>query len=207
MITVQNGNISSNNPIGVLKWVGITFLGWFIGIVFIILISNIMELFNIEGLQFQLGVGIGIGMGLIQYYVLRKKLGIGFEWFWASVIGIGLPFILFDIIRFSTMQINTHEVYLIICGGLSGLFSGLFYHFILKRKDYNKTILMVVTNTAGWLFTAYSIVRMNHVDYSSPDKLQMLIVNIVFILFGGFILGLLNGLSLTIIQKNRKIIP
>lgn len=195
--------MSQKASISVGLWIGITFLGWFIGIVFIVLISNIMELFNIEGLQFQLGVGIGIGMGLIQYYVLRKKLGIGFEWFWASVIGIGLPFVLFDIIRFSTVQVNAHEVYVIICGGLSGLFSGLFYHFILKRNHYNKTMLMIVTNTAGWLFTAYSIIRMNHVDYSSPNKLQMLITNIIFILFGGFILGLLNGLSLKIIQKTR----
>lgn len=53
----------------------------------------------------------------------------------------------------------------------------------------------------SWICTAYSIIRMNNVDYSSPNKIQMLLSNIALILLGGFILGLLNGVAFKIIQK------
>lgn len=195
--------MSQKASISVGLWIGITFVGWFLGVAVLLLISGVVEvLLPTIGLQFQLGMGIGIGMGLIQYFVLRKRMGIGFEWFWASLIGIGLPFIVFDILHLSMGWKITPNYTMFVGGSISGLLSGLFYYRILQKHQYQKAHLFFISNFLGWISSVVSLKLIDYTNYANNHGPFVFFINLFLILFGGFALGTFNGLALKSIQKN-----
>lgn len=194
--------MSQSASISVGRWIGITFIGWFLGVAVLLIISSVLEAVSEQSFQFQIGTGIGIGMGLIQYFVLRKRMGIGFEWFWASIIGIGVPYLILDIIHFSTGWKVTPNYTMFFGGTLSGLFSGLLYHRILQKHQYQKAYLFFISNVAGWISSVVSVKMIEFTNYANGNNSFSLFINLFLILFGGFALGTFNGLALKSIQKS-----
>ena len=197
--------MSQRVSISVGFWIGITFIGWFLGVVVLLIISSVLEAVSEQSFQFQIGTGIGIGMGLVQYFILRKRMGIGFEWFWASVIGIGLPYLVFDIIHFSTGWKVTSNYTMFVGGPLSGLFSGLLYYRILLKHQHQKAHLFFMSNVLGWIISVASVKMIDLTDYANNHAPYVLFLNLFLILFGGFALGTLNGFALKVIQKNNPV--
>jgi hypothetical protein len=79
------------------RWVLTTFGGWVLGVVAIVLLSELGELVGV-GDYFGLGIGMGWAVGYSQWRVARRWFGATSQWMWATVAGLGMPFVLSDIL-------------------------------------------------------------------------------------------------------------
>ncbi|MFQ5719817.1 MAG: hypothetical protein ACE5IK_09735, partial [Acidobacteriota bacterium] len=80
------------------RWVRDTCFGWLVGLVVIIVAGIGGDLIGAgeADSQFIIGLGMGAGVGYAQGRVVKCWLGAARDWTWTSVIGIGLPFVVFD---------------------------------------------------------------------------------------------------------------
>lgn len=78
-------------------WLVTTTLGWLLGFVLVIVLAMIWGALWSET-QFMVGVGMGAGVGWMQGRVLRPWLP-ALPWFVVSTLGMGLPFLVQDIVH------------------------------------------------------------------------------------------------------------
>jgi hypothetical protein len=45
-----------------------------------------------------LGIGMGIGLGFMQWLILRKWIADALNWIWFLVLGLTIPFLLFELL-------------------------------------------------------------------------------------------------------------
>ena len=79
------------------RWVLGTFAGWVLGFFLLILGIFAGELTGLQLENFAIGIGMGAGVGYTQGRIARPWLGAIWPWVWASVIGMGVPLLAFDI--------------------------------------------------------------------------------------------------------------
>lgn len=79
-----------------LAWIRATTIGWFVGFVLVVVLALVWE--SVGGAaQFMVGVGMGAGVGFVQSRQARAWLPSPRRWLWASVAGLGVPFVLWDL--------------------------------------------------------------------------------------------------------------
>jgi hypothetical protein len=133
-----------------LRWVRATWAGWLLGIPFIIILALIGEAVGIGGSQFLVGAGMGTGTGLMQSRVIGGLTHKALPWFWASAVGLGIPFLVADISNVAGWGI---EYSLSMCVAFSGVIPGTWQAFIL-RSHFRKAWLWVVASVLGWTLAA-----------------------------------------------------
>ena len=101
------------------KWIKSTFVGWILGVVFILVFSGALESVGIHHMQFYLGFSMGLGVGLIQWFYLRKLVSINLRWVFFSALGLSIPFFFFDLLPSIVIP---HK--LVVCIGMGAGLSG-----------------------------------------------------------------------------------
>ncbi len=79
-----------------LKWVWINFIAWFAGFACTMSLMFPYEALGI-GNQSAIGLGMGAGVGFVQGRFLKRYQFSAKTWFWASFIGLSIPYLLYDV--------------------------------------------------------------------------------------------------------------
>lgn len=173
-------------------WTRYTFYGWFLGVVLILLFSSILDGIGIEGMQFYLGLGMGAGIGTMQWWLLKKHGGISLKWVWFLILGLTSPFIAFDLLFKAILPYK-----LAVCLVLGAILSGSLQIFVLR--DYSPKARWWVTYAcSGWILALGSILAMDYTKLLSPyvNNLFIAFMNLLLILSGGLLLGVVTGTGL-----------
>lgn len=174
----------------ILKFTVFSFLGWLFGVILIILLSSLLDALGIEDKQFFTGIGIGSGVGLLQWMYLRKQTDIGKSWLWSSAIGIGLPFLIHDLLPAGTIE---YKLPLFVMAG--GLCTGMLQYFILNRYS-QRAAFWIAGCFAAWALSVYCINLIEFTRELSANNLLIALLNLILILSGGILLGLISGIFL-----------
>ena len=176
-----------------LRWVRATWLGWLLGIPIIIMLALIGEAMGIGGSQALVGAGMGTGVGLMQWRVVRDVVHKSTPWFWSSVFGLALPFLLADISKMAAWGV---EYSLPLCVTLGGVIAGGLQALILNAR-FRRTWLWVVGSALGWTCAALAaLVADSPQRYFSLRGIWGALVFLAVVAGGGLCLGLVTGLCL-----------
>jgi len=170
------------------RWVFATSWGWLLGFVFMMIGGIAADLLlSAERSQFFLGLGMGAGIGYAQVRVTARFLGITNSWAWASVIGMGAPFVASDIVR----GVWTGLPYLYslwLSAACGGLFVGLLQRPML-RPHSPRANWWVPASIAGWTLAAATPLLYG----TLPGGAVGALINVAAIPLGGLILGVVTG--------------
>ncbi|HCR49758.1 MAG TPA: hypothetical protein PLL64_02560 [Rhodothermales bacterium] len=175
-----------------VTWTRYTFYGWFLGVILILLFSSVFDGVGVEGMQFYLGLAMGAGIGVMQWWLLKKHGGISLKWVWFLILGLTIPFIAFDLLFQAMLPYK-----LAVCLTLGAILSGGLQTFVLL--DYSpKAKWWVIYACSGWMLALGSILALDYTKLLSPYANNLLIafLNLLLILAGGFILGVVTGTGL-----------
>jgi len=179
------------------RWVLATFGGWLLGVVVIVLLAGIGELVHLGGNQCAVGIGMGWSIGCVQWRIARKWFGSSSEWMWASVVGMGTPFVLSDL--FGAWGHGGHAGMLSLVGlvnaALGGLLVGLWQRRTL-RSHSARANWWVPACIAGWMLAA---VLPPALIGSRPGPHWS---NLVGIALGGVVLGVVSGGALVWVLRS-----
>lgn len=185
-------NSVTNQPFTVAQWTKATFWGWLIGVALILMLSSFLDSIGIEHMQFYLGVGMGAGVGFTQWLLLRKRLAISSSWIWLTILGMGIPFIIIDL-----LELENTSIKLAVSIAMGSLVVGLLQYQSIKKIS-PKASLWIWGCFLGWML---SVVTLNIINYTMTIKvagymnLVMALVNLVLILGGGVMLGIVTGIA------------
>jgi hypothetical protein len=176
------------------RWVLGTFVGYVLGFVFILLGVIPLDLIGGMAEGFSLvGIGMGAGVGYVQGRVARQWLGASRRWVWASVIGMGVPFVVFDLVAgfWSELSDVSSLLLILLTVVIGGLLVGLLQRRILCSHS-DSAIWWVPTCVVGWTLAAWTTTNI-----ISLDTYGVAIFNLSMILMGGVVLGVVTGGGLT----------
>jgi hypothetical protein len=186
--------------ITVASWTKTTFWGWILGVIFILLLSSFLDSIGIEHMQFYLGVGMGAGVGFTQWLLLKKNTAVkNKNWIWFSILGMGIPFVILDLI------LKSNPGYKLILGIAFGAFAlGLLQYTILKNYS-SKAGIWIFGCFAGWSLAVLTTFSINYTMRLSSffSALTLASINLVLILVGGVVLGIVTGIALKKIIANE----
>lgn len=188
--------------ITVAKWIKATTLGWLLGIVAILILSAIIESLGASEFQFFMGLGMGAGIGVAQWRILKPALNISKKWIWFTIIGIGAPFLLFDILKIFA-AIDFGQYYILYCIVLAGALSGILQSRLL-RPHFAKTNLWIICTFLGWLLATLAFLCINYTNRLLSGNWPIFAANVFLILIGGVILGTLTGLCLQYAMRSKN---
>lgn len=129
-----------------MSWLLATWLGWLLGVPCIVLLALAAEAVHLGGLQVFVGTGMGLGVGLLQARQVRRCGLSARSWILASALGLGLPFLAWDV---AAAMGTTWTYYLAGCVATGGLVVGLCQGQLLKRHLVAPA-WWVVGCTLGW---------------------------------------------------------
>ncbi len=167
-----------------IRWVRSTFFGYLSGFVIIILGGIVGDLIGIPGSDFIIGIGMGAGIGYAQGRQARQWLGATWPWVWATVIGLGVPFVLEDLLSATGIEfdgLHSLQLDVAICGLLVGLLQ-----LRLLRSHSDRAIWWVPVCVVGWTLAAWTA-SVNFIGEWDA------ILNLGMILMGGVVLGVVTG--------------
>ncbi len=171
------------------RWIKATFFGWLLGLVFILLLSALLDGLGIEHLQFYLGTGMGAGVGFMQWRYLSKTISMHGKWFWTSAIAMSGAFFVFDLFM---PEIPFKPVLSIAAGSLA---VGLFQSRLLKNYMPG-AYRWVYGSFAGWTLAVATVFVVDYTRLLGLPNLLTAVINLLLILAGGVVLGIVTGLVL-----------
>lgn len=188
--------------ISVKKWVLASFSGWFIGILLIIVLSSVLDSVGIEGVQFYIGIGVGAGVAVMQWRVLLGVIPNASKWIWYTILGLGSAFLFFDIIK-KIWGFTLDDYNILVCVSIGGLLTGFLQAEILK-KHYKTASSWVFASLLGWVLSAITVLGIEFTRQITQNNLTLFIINLILIISGGAVLGLITAPFLRkIISQNR----
>lgn len=182
------------------RWTKSTFWGWLLGIVLIIGLSSLLDSMGIEDMQFYVGLGMGAGVGGTQWLLLRKLLPMSKNWIWFSAAGMGIPFIVLD------MVLTKSFTYKMPIGAVLGAILVGFLQFLLLKQHSEKASLWIWSSIAGWTLAVLAVLTIDYTKHLTPyiqSNLLLALLNLLLILLGGIILGVITGFTLKKILKEN----
>lgn len=184
---------NSGKGIALARWTRVTFYGWLLGVILILVLSSLLDSAGIEHMQFYLGVGMGAGVGFTQWLVLKKHIPIGKNWILHAVIGMGIPFVILDLLPDDTIA---YKLPLSIT--LGSLCVGFLQFTMLKRYS-PKAYLWIPGCVIGWVLAVGTAFIVDYTKQLAPiisSNLMLALLNLFLILAGGVVLGVVTGLTL-----------
>ena len=191
----------SNSPLTIQGWIKATFPGWLLGVVFILILSSLLDSVGIEHMQFYLGVGMGTGVGFTQWLFLKKSLKMDVRWFLYSILGMGLPFIIVDLLPEGMIA---HKIATGISMG--ALTTGVMQHLLLKIQTRH-AILWIPYSFIGWTMGVLTVFIIDYTMALKPilsNNLLLALINLLLILGGGLVLGFITGFFWKHIDTSSK---
>ncbi|MBX2961542.1 MAG: hypothetical protein KF687_03465 [Cyclobacteriaceae bacterium] len=173
------------------QWVKATFVGWFLGIVFILLLSGVFDGIGLEGFQFYIGLGAGGGVGLVQAWVLRINGKLNGAWLLTSVGGMGIPFALVDVLT-HLGNFSLGSYYIPGCISLGSLLISFWQYTYLKKFSTHGWHWLWVSSL-GWICAAITVFSIDYTHLISKNNLVLFGLNLTLIFAGGLVLGLVTG--------------
>jgi hypothetical protein len=178
------------------RWLWACFLGWFLGFVLVVVLAVVADIAG-GGAQFMIGVGMGAGVGLAQARSLRPWLAAPRNWWIASTSGLGLPFVVHDLLGLAGLATPYSLPAYAVAGAL---LVGLLQWRLLRP----------LSRRAGWWIPACVVgwsLPVGAVALGDPGLLPepwRTILSLVGMLLGGLLLGTVSGPSLATILPNRE---
>jgi hypothetical protein len=172
-----------------LVWIVITWIVFCIGFIFCVGFTDGINQGNIKELVF--GLLIGAVVGYSQWLILRNQIQMSSFWGMASIIGMGIPYLLVIFLPMLGIKIAEvvdpdHEFYLFMVYAIGGLLTGLLQVRLLKSY-YLK---------AGW----WSLI--NFIAWGMGSYLLWLNPNVIVGLFMcAIIIGTITGIGLVWMSK------
>lgn len=183
-------------------WSKANFIGWLIGVVFLILFSGFLESIGIHHMQFYVGVGMGAGVGLAQWWVLRKYLQISSAWIGVTIIGMGLPFLIVDL----AAELD-NLIKLPVCV-VSGSIVTAFLQYLLLKEKSSGARSWIGGCILGWT-AALIVVSLINLTMSMRltgfMNLLIAFLNLFLILAGGTVLGKVSGPAMKKVVEGKMI--
>jgi hypothetical protein len=172
------------------SWTRRTFLGWFVGVAFLLALSALLESTGIDDKQFHVGLAMAAGVGLCQMGLIRERFGVSTAWVWASALGMGIPFLAIDL-----LQPGEYPFKLMISAGLGGVGLAVLQYLLLTAHVRHPG-LWIVGTSAGWMLSA-AMVHATSLTMAIRPPRQLLLVlallNLLIILTGSVVLGMITG--------------
>lgn len=184
----------------IVRWTTSTFWGWLLGIVLIVGLSSLLDSMGIEDMQFYVGLGMGAGVGYAQWLLLRKHIPMSKNWIWFSAAGMGIPFIILDLL------LTKSFTYKMPLGVVLGAILVGFLQFRLLKRHSEKANLWIWSSIAGWTLGVLAVLTIDYTKQLPPylsSNLLLALINLLLILLGGIILGVITGIALKKIVKEE----
>lgn len=173
-------------------WTRATFYGWVAGVVFVLLLSSLLDGIGIEGMQFYLGTGMSLGVSFFQWRVIRKFMTITKGWIVHAVTGMSVPFLIVDVLP--------HDLpYKLPMSIVLGSLAVGFLQYRLLRPHSQKAHIWIAGCLAGWTLAVGTVFLVDYTKQLTPiisSNLVLALINLFLILAGGLVLGLGTGLAL-----------
>lgn len=183
----------------VRRWLVATFAGWILGVVVMSVLDKGAQQIGM-GNHFPVGIGMGLSIGYVQWRVGRKWFNATSEWMLASLVGIGMPFVLSDV--FSVWRSDAMIVSLLLNVALGSLIAGWWQWRILKRRSLAAR-WWILGSVAGWMLGAAApLVLMSG---GHPESSLALWCNIGAFALGGILLGVVTGGTLLWVLRSRQL--
>jgi len=168
------------------RWLWANFVGWLLGFVFLMIGAMSMAvLLGLENVQYYLGIGMGAGIGWAQTRAAVPLLGAPARWGWACVVGMGVPFVLSDVVRGVWGGLEyIPALYLNVAVG--GLLVGLLQRPMLRAYG-GRSGWWVPACVVGWVLAAATV------PFFGFSGGWRALIAVAAILAGGVILGAVTG--------------
>ncbi len=174
-------------------WLGATFAGWLIGFVAALMLSSTFDAAGIEHLNFHLGAGMGAGVGLMQWRLLRKT-GVGAQWIWYSAIGLGLPYLVLDVVNYFFHEPSPLQR-IVLGTAAGGIAVGMLQSTLVRSRLSAPT--WILRCFLGWFSGALAAACVDYTKYISSNNLVLFFLNVTLLLAGGVVLGLVTAKPIT----------
>jgi hypothetical protein len=115
------------------------------------------------------------------------------------VFGLGIPFLIFDLISQYGSPLGSYYLPLSVASG-SILTSVL--QFLILKKYSPKAGRWIFGCIAGWIFAAATVLSIDYIKLVIDHNWALFFINVVMILGGGVVLGLITGKILISVFKN-----
>ncbi|MCP3933628.1 MAG: hypothetical protein GY705_31560 [Bacteroidetes bacterium] len=187
----MNNTLEAKTNFPMRKWLIYNSLGWLSGTILVLIFSSTFDAIGIENLQFIVAVGIGLGIGIAQWLVLKNIIALKTTWITVTVIGLTIPFLIADILRYFEL-LNLKSLFIPICVGTGSILVGSLQSKLLK--DYNIGLLnWLVVSFFSWLLIALAVYSVEYTHLISRNVWFGFITNLVLLLSGGIIIGIITG--------------
>ena len=169
------------------RWVRATTVGWLIGFVLVVVLAMVWDMVGGRA-QFMVGVGMGAGVGYMQARVVGAWLDPTRRWLWTSIIGMGIPFVLWDIGAVAGIGALFS---LPLCVLIGGLLVGILQRRLLRPR-FERASWWILACVVGWGLPAGAIALADSGLLPGPWSL----LSIIAMFFGGVVLGAVTGRAL-----------
>ncbi len=166
------------------RWIRATFAGYILGFVLVIVGAIAGDLIGMAEGQAIVGIAMGAGIGYGQARMARQWLGDMRRWVLASMVGMGVPFVVFDIaatIWTELPRVTSIQLDVMIGGLLVGLLQRSLLPSSTKLANW-----WVLASTAAWTLAAVTASITFHGEWDA-------LLNLTMILSGGVVLGAVTG--------------
>lgn len=185
-------NFNYSNDISLKKWTLNTIYGWLLGFVVIIILALISEALGISDSQFFVGTGIATGVGFMQNRIIRKRLKIGWNWMWMTILGMTLSFVIFDFGHNILAIIPEFNLQLSVAVG--GVIVGVLQYLILKAKSIKGSYWWILISSIGWTSAGLVVGVVDYLkDYIEVGPLVLILNLLLMVFFSSLVLGLITG--------------
>jgi hypothetical protein len=184
-----------------LSWIRATWLGWLLGIPFIIVLALVGEAVGIGGAQVMVGAGMGAGVGLMQGRLIRSIIGKPALWIWSCILGLGAPFLMMDIAKIAGFDIPYSLLVYIVIGGL--IVGG--WQALILRSHIPGTGLWMMASALGWTLAAGTSAIADSLSRSHSIRgIWGAVAYLGLVAAGGLILGLVTGWCLAWMFRQKS---
>ena len=180
------------------RWVRATTVGWLLGFVLVVVLAIAWDMIG-GGAQFMVGVGMGAGVGYTQARVVGEWVDSTRRWCWASIIGMGIPFLLWDLGAVVGIQALFS---LPLCVVVGSLLVGVLQRSLL-RLQLERASWWIPACVVGWGLPAGAIALGDSGLLSGPGAL----VSVGAMFLGGVVLGAVTGKTLLWMPRRSAALP
>jgi hypothetical protein len=175
------------------SWIRVTFLGWLLGIVIVIALAFLSEMFGIRAAQLPVGLGMGLGVGILQERALRPFLGEASGWPRASALGLALPFLVVDIARLLGTPLP-YSLYPAVA--VAGIAAGGAQASLLRPLPI-RAAPWILASGAGWAGGAFLVATADSLgDIPGLRGIEGAILYLTLVAMGGIVLGATTSVPL-----------
>ncbi len=170
------------------RWVRATLLGWFVGLIVTIVAAVLADSMGIRGSQAAIGVCMGLSVGLAQGLGGRRWFGSPRAWTVATAVGLGLPFVVGDLLALLGVELPYSLVAYVVLGGL---FAGVLQGRVLGARSIENRGWVIASGIA-WALAGAAVLLTDALFGQVPGLLGLFLF-VAVILAGGLVNGLVTG--------------